>query len=47
MGRTLASGVLDEEGNLIVEADTNITEELLLSSMMQVLKKSISIPTKI
>ena len=28
MGRTLASGVLDEEGNLIAEADTNITEEL-------------------
>ena len=47
MGRTLASGVLDEEGNLIAEADTNITEELLLSSTMQVLKKLISIPTKI
>ena len=28
MGRTLAFGVLDEEGNLIAEADTNITEEL-------------------
>ena len=28
MGRTLASGVLDAEGNLIAEADTNITEEL-------------------
>ena len=28
IGRTLASGVLDEEGNLIAEADTNITEEL-------------------
>ena len=28
MGRTLASGVFDAEGNLIAEADTNITEEL-------------------
>ena len=28
MGRTLASGVLDAEGNLIAEADTNITEDL-------------------
>ncbi len=28
MGRTLASGVLDAEGNLIAEADTNVTEEL-------------------
>ena len=28
MGRTLASGVLDAAGNLIAEADTNITEEL-------------------
>ena len=28
MGRTLASGLFDAEGNLIAEADTNITEEL-------------------
>ena len=28
MGRTLASGVVDAAGNLIAEADTNITEEL-------------------
>ncbi len=28
MGRILASGVLDTEGNLVAEADTNITEEL-------------------
>ena len=28
MGRTLASGVLDAEGNLIAEADTNVTPEL-------------------
>ncbi len=28
MGRTLASGILDADGNLIAEADTNITEEL-------------------
>ncbi len=28
MGRVLASGIIDEEGNLIAEADTNITEEL-------------------
>ena len=28
MGRTLASGVLDAEGNLIAEADTNVTPDL-------------------
>ena len=28
MNRTLASGIFDAEGNLIAEADTNITEEL-------------------
>lgn len=28
LGRTLASGILDAEGNLIAEADTNITEDL-------------------
>ena len=28
MGRTLASGIMGEDGSLIAEADTNITEEL-------------------
>ena len=29
LGRVLASGVMDAEGNLVAEADTTITEELL------------------
>ncbi|MDY4920876.1 MAG: DNA-directed RNA polymerase subunit beta' [Phascolarctobacterium sp.] len=28
MGRTLASGVMDKDGNLVAEADTNVTPEL-------------------